>query len=92
MAGEGTNPTGAETTARAASVDEPSTDLRELLGGEIEAGEVAPESTPRNIAISVVGVAIIIAALIPISAAVLWAGSLVIASIVSFFDGPSTGL
>lgn len=92
MAGEGTHPTGADATARAASADEPSTELHDLLGGEIEAGEVAPESTSRNIAISVVGVAIIIAALIPISAAVLWAGSLVIASAVSFFEAAPTGL
>ncbi|MBT2500722.1 hypothetical protein J7E25_16625 [Agromyces sp. ISL-38] len=92
MAGEGTHSMGADATTRAASVDASSSELDELLGGEIEAGEVAPESTPRNIAISVIGVAIIIAALIPISAAVLWAGSLVIASAVSFFDGAPSGI
>ncbi|RXZ72696.1 hypothetical protein [Agromyces albus] len=91
MAGEGMHSTGAE-AAGAASVDTPSSELDELLGGEIEAGDVAPESTPRNIAISVIGVAIIIAALIPISAAALWVGSLVIASTVSFFEAAPTGL
>ncbi|MDQ0577809.1 hypothetical protein [Agromyces albus] len=92
MAGDGTHSTSAEATARAAGVDAPRSELDQLLGGEIEAGEVAPESTPRNIAISVIGVAIIIAALIPISAAALWVGSLVIASTVSFFEAAPTGL
>ena len=53
----------------------------------VEAEEVQPESTGRNVAIGVVGIVIVLAALIPISIGALYVGSLVYASVVAFLSG-----
>ena len=61
------------------------TDDLDTLG--IEADEVRPDSAGRNVLIAVVGIAIVIGALIPLTIGALYVGSFAFAGIASFLDG-----
>ena len=61
------------------------TDDPDTLG--VEADEVQPDSTGRNVLIGVIGVILVIAALIPLTYGAIWVGTIVYASVVSFLSG-----
>ena len=61
------------------------TDDLDSLG--VEAGDVRPDSTGRNVLISVIGLLLVIGALVPLTIGAIWVGSLIYAGVVSFLDG-----
>ena len=61
------------------------TDDLDTLG--VAADDVRPESAGRNVLIAVVGIAIVIGALIPLTIGALYIGSFAFAGIASLLDG-----
>ena len=61
------------------------TDDLDSLG--VEADDVRPDSTGRNVAIGVIGLLLVIGALVPLTIGAIWVGSLVYAGVVSFVNG-----
>ncbi len=57
----------------------------------VEEHEVRPDSIGRNVLIGVIGLAVVTAALIPLTIGALYIGSLVVAGAASLLDGPSVG-
>jgi hypothetical protein len=53
----------------------------------VEAGDVRPDSTGRNVVIGVIGLLLVIGALVPLTIGAIWVGSLVYAGVVSFVNG-----
>jgi len=53
----------------------------------VEATEVRRDSAGRNVLIAVIGLVLVIAALIPLTYAAIWVGSVVYAGIVAFLTG-----
>ncbi len=53
----------------------------------VEEHEVGPDSAGRNVLIGVVGLALVIAALIPLSYGAVWVGSAVYAAVVALVTG-----
>ena len=61
------------------------TDDLDSLG--VEAGDVRPESTGRNVLIGVIGLLLVIGGLVPLTIGAIWVGSLVYAGVVSLLNG-----
>ena len=57
----------------------------------VEADEVRPDSAGRNVLIAVVGLALVIGALIPLTIGALYVGSFLFASVAAFVDGTGGG-
>jgi hypothetical protein len=57
----------------------------------VQAVEVREYSPGRNAAIAVVGLVLVVAALVPLAAGAVWAGSIVYAAVLAFLSG-GTGL
>lgn len=53
----------------------------------VEAGDVRPDSTRRNVLIGVVGLVLVIGALVPLTIGAFWVGSIVYASVVALVTG-----
>jgi hypothetical protein len=53
----------------------------------IEAQDVQPESTGRNVAIGTVGLVLVIAGLVPLAIGAIWVGSYVWAAVASLMTG-----
>ena len=53
----------------------------------VEATEVRRDSAGRNVVIAVIGLVLVVAALIPLTYAAIWVGSVVYAGVVSFLTG-----
>ncbi|HEX6366906.1 MAG TPA: hypothetical protein VF000_12250 [Agromyces sp.] len=61
----------------------------------VEAEDVQPESTGRNVAIGTVGLVLVIAGLVPLAIGAIWVGSYVWAAMASLVMGgpaPQSGL
>ena len=56
----------------------------------VEETEVRRDSAGRNVLIAGIGLVLVIAALIPLTYAAIWVGSVVYAGIVAFFTGGPT--
>ena len=61
------------------------TDDLDSLG--VEAADVRPDSTRRNVLIGVIGLLLVIGGLVPLTIGAFWVGSIVYAGIVSFLGG-----
>jgi hypothetical protein len=61
------------------------TDDLERLG--VEAADVRPDSTRRNVLIGVIGLLLVIGGLVPLTIGAFWVGSIVYAGVVSFLSG-----
>lgn len=57
----------------------------------VEADEVRPDSAGRNVLIAVIGLALVIGALIPLTIGALYVGSFLFASVTAFVDGTGGG-
>lgn len=53
----------------------------------VHAVEVREYSPGRNLAIAVIGLALVMAALVPLAYGAVWAGSIVYAAVISFLTG-----
>ncbi|WP_173922776.1 hypothetical protein [Agromyces sp. Marseille-P2726] len=53
----------------------------------VEAEDVQPESTGRNVAIGTVGLVLVIAGLVPLAIGAIWVGSYVWAAVASLLTG-----
>lgn len=65
------------------------TDDLDTLG--VAADEVQPDSAGRNVLIAVIGIAIVIGALIPLTIGALYVGSFAFAGVASLLDGAGVG-
>ena len=57
----------------------------------VEADEVRPDSAGRNVLIAVIGLALVIGALIPLTIGALYVGSFLFASVTAFVEGTGGG-
>jgi len=63
------------------------TDDLDSLG--VDAGDVRPDSTGRNVVIGVIGLLLVIGALVPLTIGAIWVGSYAYAAVMSLVDGGS---
>ena len=61
------------------------TDDLDSLG--VEAADVRPDSTRRNVLIGVIGLLLVIGGLVPLTIGAFWVGSLIYAGVVSLVNG-----